>query len=294
MKKNITLITTCIILILTCLSGSAASMEIKSRNPYAGAIVIDAATGNVLFEDKPDVKAYPASVVKIMVLLLILDAVDADHLTLGDPVKVTAESSTIGGSQVYLKDFEVFSIDELLYALMVQSANDAAVALAIHYMGSKEVFVDLMNQRAKRIGMNDTVFHSVHGLPPGRGQKPDVSTPRDIAKLCLELLKKPDALRYTSTWRRQFRTEAEVPFLLENRNPLIKTMEGCDGLKTGFFWAAGFSIAATAVDEGNRAIAVVLGSKSQKVRNKKAEQMLKKGLGMLGSNSAQSSSTLSQ
>jgi D-alanyl-D-alanine carboxypeptidase (penicillin-binding protein 5/6) len=294
MRQNIKLITTGIILVLICVSGPAESMKIMSRDPYAGAIVIDAATGDVLFEDKPDARAYPASVVKIMVLLLILDAVDADQLTLDDPVRVTAKSSTIGGSQVYLKDNEVFSVDELLYALMVQSANDAAVALAIHYMGSKKVFVDLMNKRAQKIGMKDTVFHSVHGLPPGRGQKPDVSTPRDIAKLCLEILKKPDALRYTSTWRRQFRTEAEVPFLLENRNPLIKTMEGCDGLKTGFFWAAGFSIAATAVDEDNRAIAVVLGAKSQRVRDKRAEKMLKNGLARLGSNSARSTATMSR
>jgi serine-type D-Ala-D-Ala carboxypeptidase (penicillin-binding protein 5/6) len=286
MRLNRTLVTTSLILALACVSGSGASMDIVSRDPYAGAIVVDAATGDVLFEDKPDARAYPASVTKLMVLLLILDAVDADHLTLDDPVRVTAKSSTIGGSQVYLKDNEVFSVDEMLYALMVQSANDAAVALAIHYMGSKEVFVDLMNKRAQRIGMKDTVFHSVHGLPPGRGQQPDVSTPRDIAKLCRELLKKPDALRYTSTWRRPFRTEAKVPFLLENHNPLLKTMEGCDGLKTGFFWAAGFSIAATAADEDNRAIAVVLGAKSQRVRDKKAEKMLKEGLKKLASSSA--------
>lgn len=293
MKLTMTLINAGIILTLACVLCSAASVEIMSKDPYAGAIVIDAATGNVLFEDKPDARAYPASVTKLMVLLLILDAVDADHLTLDEPVRVTAKSSTIGGSQVYLKDNEVFSVDELLYALMVQSANDAAVALAIHYMGSKEVFVDLMNKRAERIGMKDTVFHSVHGLPPGRGQLPDVSTPRDIAKLCLELLKKPDALRYTSTWRRPFRTEAAEPFLMENHNNLLKTMDGCDGLKTGFFWAGGFSIAATAVDEDKRAVAVVLGAKSQRVRDKEAEKMLKEGLSKLGSNSARSSSTSS-
>ena len=293
MRLNMILIATGLMLMSAGLAGPVASVEIMSRNPYAGAIVVDAATGDVLFEDRADARAYPASVVKLMVLLLILDAVDAGHLTLEDQVKVTAESSTIGGSQVYLKDFEVFSIDELLYALTVMSANDAAVALATHYMGSKETFVHLMNKRAEKIGMNNTVFHSVHGLPPGRGQKPDVSTPRDIAKLCREVLKKPDALRYTSTWRRYFRTEAKEPFLLENRNPLIKTMDGCDGLKTGFFWAAGFSIAATAADEGNRAIAVVLGAKSQRTRDKKAEKLLKDGLGRLGSGSARSSSSSS-
>ena len=148
MKLNMTLITTSIILMLTCISSNAASMEIKSRNPYAGAIVVDAATGDVLFEDKPDVRAYPASVTKLMTLLVILDAVGASVLAILHLPKVTTASSTIGGSQVYLKDNEVFSVDEMLYALMVQSANDAAVALAIHYMGSKEVFVDLINKRA--------------------------------------------------------------------------------------------------------------------------------------------------
>jgi D-alanyl-D-alanine carboxypeptidase (penicillin-binding protein 5/6) len=282
-----------IILLLTCISDTAASLEIMSKFPYAGAIVIDAATGDVLFEDNADTKAYPASVTKLMVLLMILDAVDAGQLTLDDPVKVTAKSSTIGGSQVYLKDNEVFPVDELLYALMVQSANDAAVALAIHHMGSKDVFVHQMNKRAQKIGMKDTVFHSVHGLPPGKGQFPDVSTPRDIAALCRELLKKPDVLRYTSTRRRPFRTEAEVPFLLENHNRLLKTMEGCDGFKTGFFWAAGFSIAATAARKDNRAVVVVLGAKSDKVRDKRAKEMLEEGLSKLETNALPSSSALS-
>lgn len=284
--RRYSILITALIILLLCAETPAAAMKIVSKNPYAGAIVVDAATGAVLFEDKADVKAYPASITKLMVLLLILDAVDAGHLTLDDPVKVTSRSSTIGGSQVYLKDNEVFSVDEMLYALMVQSANDAAVALAIHYMGSKATMVDLMNKRAQRIGMKDTVFHSVHGLPPGRGQKPDVSTPRDIALLCRELLKKPDVLRYTSTWRRPFRTGAKTPFLMENHNPLLRTMEGCDGLKTGFFWAAGFSIAATASDGENRAIAVVLGAKSQRVRDRKAEEMLSEGLSRLEKNAS--------
>jgi D-alanyl-D-alanine carboxypeptidase (penicillin-binding protein 5/6) len=256
----------------------AAALEIMSRHPYKGAIAVDAATGTVLFEDNADARAYPASVTKLMVLLVILEAVEAGFLTLDEEVTVTSKSSTIGGSQVYLKDNEVFTVDELLYALMVQSANDAAVALAIHYLGSKAAFVELMNKRAREIGMASTVFHSVHGLPPGRGQLPDVSTPRDIAMLCRELLENPDALRYTSTWRRPFRTDAEEPFLMENHNRLLKELEGCDGLKTGFFWAAGFSIAATAREKGQRVIAVVLGARSERIRDKKAKELLTKGL----------------
>jgi len=263
---------------LSSITAPAAALDIMARDPYKGAIVVDAATGMVLHEDNADAEAYPASITKLMVLLVILEAVDAGLLALDEPVTVTSKSSTIGGSQVYLKDNEVFTVDELLYALMVQSANDAAVALAIHYLGSKAAFVELMNKRAREIGMKGTGFHSVHGLPPGRGQQPDVSTPRDIAKLCRELLRHPDVLRYTSTKRRAFMTDAEEPFLMENHNRLLGELEGCDGFKTGFFWAAGFSIAATAREEGRRVIAVVLGARSERVRDKKAKKMLTEGL----------------
>jgi D-alanyl-D-alanine carboxypeptidase (penicillin-binding protein 5/6) len=177
-----------------------------------------------------------------------------------------------------LKENEVFPVNELIYALIVQSANDAATALAIHYAGSKAAFVDLMNRRAQEIGMKDTIFRSVHGLPPGRGQLPDVSTPRDIAKLCRELLKKPGALKYTSTRQRPFRAHAAQPFIMRSHNRLLKTTEGCDGLKTGYFRAAGFSIAATASKRNQRAIAVVLGAQNGRVRDTKAKQLLTRGL----------------
>ena len=169
MKTNPLLISALVVVLLVCAVTASAASEIVSRNPYLGAIVIDAATGKVLFADNADVRGYPASITKLMVLLVILDAVEARRLTLDEPVTVTAKAAKIGGSQVYLKENEVFPVEELLYALMVQSANDAATALAIHYTGGKEAFVDLMNRRAQGIGMRSTVFRSVHGLPPGRG-----------------------------------------------------------------------------------------------------------------------------
>lgn len=278
MKLHLLLISALILLSLLCTSTTATALEIMSRSPYAGAIVVDAATGKVLFENNADTKGYPASITKLMVLLVILEAVEARHLTLNEPVTVTAQAAKTGGSQVYLKENEVFPVDELLYALVVQSANDAATALAIHYAGSKAAFVDLMNMRAQEIGMRDTVFRSVHGLPPGKGQLPDVSTPRDIVKLCRELLKKPGALRYTSTRQRPFRTDKAEPFIMRNHNRLLARIEGCDGLKTGYFRAAGFSIAATAARKDQRAIAVVLGASNGKVRDAKAKEMLTKGL----------------
>jgi serine-type D-Ala-D-Ala carboxypeptidase (penicillin-binding protein 5/6) len=278
MKKNSILFVSIFLLVFFNIVPAVFAVDTISKSPYAGAIVIDAATGNVLFEDNADAKGYPASVTKLMVLLVILEAIESQHLTLDDPITVTAEASKIGGSQVYLKENEVFPVDELLYALIVQSANDAATALAIHYAGSKEAFVDLMNKRAQEIGMKDTIFHSVHGLPPSKDQLPDVSTPRDIAKLCLKLVKRSDTLKYTATKERPFRPEAAEPFIMRSHNHLLGNLEGCDGLKTGYFTAAGFSIAATAQKKGQRAIAVVMGSMDRKVRDAKAKEILTKGL----------------
>jgi D-alanyl-D-alanine carboxypeptidase (penicillin-binding protein 5/6) len=274
MIKYPALISYLIALLLLRAAPAASALELKTRNPYRCAIAVDVTTGKVLFEDNADAKAYPASIIKLMVLLVILDEVEAGRLSLDEKVTVTPEASRMGGSQVYLKDNEVFPVDELLYALIVESANDAAAALAIHRAGSKEAFVALMNARARELGMSDTIFHSVNGLPPERGQLPDVSTPRDIAILCRELLKKPQVLRYTSTRRRAFRTESVEPFIMVNHNKLLTSFKGCDGLKTGYFRAAGYSIAATAAEQGKRVVAVVLGASKAKVRNAKAREIL--------------------
>lgn len=256
---------------------SRQRLQTIARNPYLGAIVIDAATNRVLFEDNADAKGYPASVVKLMNFLIILEAVEAKKITLQDKITVSAEVAAVGGSEVYLKEKEVYTVDDLLYALMVQSANDAAAALALHYKGSKEEFVRLMNKRAQELGMKDTVFRTVNGFPPGKGLTPDVSTPRDITKLSKEVLKHSNALQYTSAKQRLFRAGAQ-PFVIRNHNHLVRNFEGCDGLKTGYFRAAGFSIAATATKNGNRAIAVIFGSVDRRVRDAKARTLLSQSL----------------
>lgn len=255
-------------------STSAAQPATLGRDPYQGAIVIDADSGQILFTDNPDAKGYPASVLKLMDLLIILEKVQEGKLSLQDKITVTAAAAQIGGSQVYLKENEVFSVDELLYALMVQSANDAATALAIHVAGSKEGFVALMNERAKTLGMNSTEFHSIHGLPPGKDQQPDVTTARDLARLCREVLKYPDTLRYTATREHGFR---DNKFILRTHNRLMAAFDGCDGLKTGFFDEAGFSIAATAKRGNTRLIAIVLGSVDRKTRDRKTAELLSAG-----------------
>lgn len=259
-------------------SGKRRGLQKLSKDPYSGAIVIDNETGRVLFEDNPDVKSYPASMVKLMTLLLILEAVEDKHLSLDDRITVTAEAARMGGSQVYLKEGEIFTVDDLLYALMIQSANDAAVALALYYKGSKEEFVHLMNIRARTLGMKDTVFNSVHGLPPGKGQQPDISTPRDIARLSQEVLRKSRALKYTSTKVYRIRTDIAKPFIMRTHNSLLDTFDGCDGLKTGYFREAGYSIAATAKKDGKRAIAVIFGSFRQNVRDRYARTLLSESL----------------
>lgn len=180
----------------------------------------------------------------------------------------------MGGNQVYLRQKEQFPVEELLYALMVQSANDAATALAIHVAGSRETFVALMNQSAQELGMKQTVFYSEHGLPPGKGQKPDVSTARDLALLCRELVRRPEVLKYSSLATRGFRNNT---FSMRNPNRLLGR-EGIDGLKTGAFRQAGASIALTAPQQGCRVIVLVLGSRSQKERDAKALDLLRTGL----------------
>jgi D-alanyl-D-alanine carboxypeptidase (penicillin-binding protein 5/6) len=256
---------------------SARSRSI-ARNPWLGAIVLDAATGKVLYEDQADAKGYPASVLKLMDLLIILEKIEQKQLSLQDQVPVSAKASRTGGSQVWLAENESFTVDEMLYALMIQSANDAAVALAEKVAGSTDGFLELMNRRAKELGMRNTVFHSVHGLPPGKGQEHDVTTARDLSILCRELLKHPDTLRYTSTRERPFRPNvAGKTIIMRTHNHLLGHVEGCDGFKTGYITAAGYSIAVTAARQGHRVIAIVLDSTTLKVRDAKAAELLAKG-----------------
>ena len=143
-----------------------------SQDPYISALVVDADTGKVLFEDHAGTVVYPASVLKIMDMLVVLEQIEQGKVKLDEMVQVTPEAAQMGGSQVYLDPKEQFTVEDLLYALAVQSANDAAVALAMHVAGSTEGFVALMNKRAAELGMKDTHFYSVHGLPPSRDKSP--------------------------------------------------------------------------------------------------------------------------
>ena len=254
-------------------STTRARIENIARDPYVGAVAIDVESGLVLFEDNAGAEVYPASTVKLMDLLIILEKVERNELSLSDTVTVGAEAAGMGGSQVYLGKGERFTVDDLLYAMTVESANDAAVALAIHVAGSKEAFVEQMNRRAAEIGMKSTRFASPHGLPPSKGDSPDVSTAHDLSLLAREVLKHPEALRYTGCREKIFRPDTR-PLPMHNHNHLLGAVRGCDGLKTGYFRAAGFSIVATALRDGRRLIAVVAGSRDSKTRDRTAQRLL--------------------
>lgn len=265
-----------ILILSVAFSLALYGLQVKSRDPYAGAIVVDFETGRVLYEDHADRRAYPASMIKLMNLYVLMEHIDLGLVYPDDSVEITREVALIGGRQVWLAEGEVSSVEELIYAMMVHSANDAATALAIHCCGSKAAFVDLMNRKARQLGMESTEFHNVHGLPPSSGQQPDVSTARDFAVLARNLLGDyPQVLKYTSVHRRPFRDGN--PVILTSPNKLTRSVPGCDGLKTGFFSAAGFSITATAQRSSGRIIAVVIGAKYKRTRNRRAAELLELG-----------------
>jgi D-alanyl-D-alanine carboxypeptidase (penicillin-binding protein 5/6) len=266
---------------------SSRGLPIISKNPYLGLVAVDGATGQVLVEDNADVTVYPASVIKMMTLFVVMDRVQQGTVRLTDQVTATAEASTMGGSQVYLKEGEVFSVEDLIYALMVQSANDAAVALAIHVAGSQLAFVEMMNKKAQESGLTNTHFYSCHGLPPTPPRKPqevDVSTPRDLAALGRMLVQThPGVIQYTSTLKRDFRT-APTPFVLENHNRrLMASCQGVDGLKTGYVLAGGYSTVATAKRNDRRVFVAVCGSEALfgKERDKAAAEAFNRSFASL-------------
>ncbi len=268
------------ILILHGLGGSALGARSGTKRSEAAPpaapswITINAATGEVLASQDPDRPGAPASMTKMMLALLVMEAVRDGQLKLSDPVRTTKLASKMGGSQVFLKEGETFPVEEMMAALLIGSANDAAVALAERLAGSVEGAVRRMNDRAAALKLSHTRFASVHGLPPGPGQEGDVTSPRDMASLSQELLKFPDILRWTSMPEAPFRQGA---FILRNSNHLIDHFPGADGLKTGHFREAGYNLAATAKRGNLRLITVVMGAPTNQARFADAARLLEEG-----------------
>jgi len=251
-----------------------------ARADYRGALVLDAASGAILHEENADAPSPPASVTKLMTFLIVHDAIAAGRIRLDTPVTANAADQSMGGTQVFLAAGETLPVEELLFAVMVESANDAAHALAIPVAGSREAFVAAMNARAQALGMRNTVFRTPHGLPPSSrdASDGDLTTPRDLALLARELVSKTDVLRYSSVRARLFGEGVRTtPQPMRNHNKLITTVEGCDGLKTGFTRAAGFCLVATAQRGTKRVIVAVMGSPDAKTRDAHVRRLIEEG-----------------
>lgn len=241
---------------------------------YRSGVLMDAESGTVMFEKNPHLAGPPASMTKMMLMLLIAERVRDGSLHWDDPIPTSAWASKIGGSQVYLKEGEVFPLAEMMQAIAIHSANDAAVAVAEAVAGSSEGFVELMNERAQELGMRDTVYHSVHGLPPGQGQQSDMSSAFDLATLARQIVKFPDIMKWSGTKEAPFRNGSMT---LTNTNRLVRETGWIDGLKTGFYREAGFNVTATARREGLRLIAVVMGAPQKRDCFAQAAALLNKG-----------------
>ena len=274
-----------------------AKKEVSDEQAYKGAIVMDAASGKVLFENRADEISPPASMTKLMTFAVLSDKLASHDITLDTQVKIDNADAKIGGTQVFLDPRETFPVEELMYAMMIQSANDAAHALARVSAGSVEAFVELMNAKAREIGMTHTTFRSPHGLPPSSRHLADgdLTTPRDYALLCRYLLLHTDVLKYTSVKDREFTPTRMIgnKIAMKNHNKLLWSVNGCDGLKTGYTEGAGYCLSATAERGGRRVIVVVMGSFGPngekdlgKTRDRKATDLIERGFAALPAGSS--------
>ncbi len=279
-KKRIFSVLLALILVLGSLFSVSAAEPVQAAGegttlgemPCRSAILMDAKTGEVLFEQNPDEALPPASVTKIMTLLLVMEAIDGGKLSLEDTVSVSANAASMGGSQVYLKEGETMSVEEMLKCVIIASANDCAVALAEHVAGSETAFVAAMNARAAELGMVNTHFENTNGLDDTATNH--VTSARDIAIMSRALIAHEKILEYSGIWMDSIRDGA---FGLTNTNRLVRYYRGCTGLKTGSTARAKFCISATAERDGLSLICVVMAAETRDVRNETAAALLDYG-----------------
>lgn len=233
------------------------------------AILIEQSTGTLLFNKNAHEPLPPASMTKIMTLLLIMESIEKGSLSLDEMVRISERASSMGGSQVFLSEGEEMSVDDLIKAIAIASGNDASVALAERIAGSEEQFVDLMNEKVADLGLENTQFKNASGLP-AEGQ---YSTAYDMAMMSKELLRYEDITTYTSIYEDYLRKGEKNEFWLVNTNKLVRFYPGADGLKTGFTHEAKYCLSATAKRDNMRVIAVVMGAENVKKRNQSISEM---------------------
>ena len=253
-------------------NSNAESNEIEARS----ALLMEPCTGKIIYEKNADEKFAPASVTKIMTMLLTIEAVDSGKIALDDKVTCSENAKKMGGSTMLLDTGEIRTVEELLKGVAIASGNDAAVALAEYLGGTENDFVGMMNKRAEELGMTNTTFKNCNGLPADG----HLSTANDIAKMSKELLKHPTILKYTGTYMDTITEGRKSPIELVNHNKLVRFFDGCDGLKTGFTNEAKYCISATATRNGVRMLSVIMGAPTYKIRNRDASILLNYGFSM--------------
>ncbi|MBQ9148539.1 MAG: D-alanyl-D-alanine carboxypeptidase [Oscillospiraceae bacterium] len=265
-------------IVVCCLLAGLLPVGAKASEPeVAGksAVLMDVATGTVLYEHNAHEPLAPASVTKVMTMLLIMEAIADRRIGWDDSVTASEAAAAKGGSQVYLKVGETMSVSDMLKSIAVSSANDCACAMAEHIAGSEGAFVDRMNQRAQELGMNDTHFVNCTGLDDGADAAQHRTSAYDIALMSRELLKNhPDIQKFTTIWMDSIRDGA---FGLSNTNKMVRFYSGCTGLKTGFTSGAGYCLSASAQREGLDLIAVVMGAETSQDRYAACKSMLDYG-----------------
>ena len=284
MKKAIALLTSLLILTLTCFSSFAENGEnkeaelISDTDAYApkiearSAVLMESRTGRILFSHNEGFRASPASVTKIMTLLIVCEAIRDGRIALDDKVSVSENAASLGGSQVFLKEGEIMTVDELIKCTVIASANDAATALSEHVCGTVESFVSEMNKRADELGLRNTEFENPTGLDDTTVNH--YTSAEDIAIMSRELIKYDEVMKYSSIWQDTIRNGE---FTLTNTNRLVRYYEGCTGLKTGSTDKAGYCVSTTAKRGEMHLIAVIMGAESRESRNAAARALLDYG-----------------
>ena len=256
------------------LLNAAEFPPLPSAQAFAEVLLQDADTGQILFSQNSNKQWPAASLTKMMVALLTVEEIESGRLTLQTPVPISRRASRAGGRMINLRPGEVFPLADLLRAMIVTSANDAAVAIAERLKGSVEECVKAMNRRAQELGMNQTLYQTPNGLPLTDGTPPDLSTAADMATLARALVKHGQILQWTSLHSVPFR---DGRIMLPNTNHLVGKVAGVDGLKTGFTYKARFNLVTTAQREQLRLIAVVMGGQSSGLRFRIAADLLEWG-----------------
>lgn len=257
-------------LIIFCFCINVKAEDLSLASNAKSAILLEASTGEVIFEKNSHEKLHPASMTKMMSMLLILENIEKGVINWDDIVTVSSNASSMGGSQILLETNEQMSVSDLFKGIAVASGNDAVVAMAEKIAGTEEEFVNMMNKRANELGLTDTNFKNCHGLDDAN----HYSSASDMAKIAMELVKHEKLFEYTSIYEDYLREGTDRKFWLVNTNKLVRFYSGADGLKTGYTGEAGFCLTATAKRNGMRIIAVVMGEPDSKTRTSDVSSML--------------------